>query len=50
MYQRGGIISVTSRILIVDLLNQLVPTQLVAGLIINHAQKHVNACPYVMVW
>lgn len=34
IYQGGGVVSVTSRILVVDLLNQVVPSELVTGAIV----------------
>ncbi|KAJ2012150.1 DNA repair protein RAD16 [Coemansia sp. S85] len=39
LYRQGGLISVTSRILVVDLLNDIVPTELVAGLIVLDANR-----------
>lgn len=41
MYSRGGIFSITSRILIVDLLSGLLDTSTVTGCIILHADKVV---------
>ncbi|KAK4055410.1 DNA repair protein RAD16 [Microbotryomycetes sp. JL221] len=38
MYKQGGIFSVTSRILTVDMLNQKLPIALVTGLIVMHAE------------
>ncbi|KAJ2689192.1 DNA repair protein RAD16 [Coemansia spiralis] len=37
--RQGGLISVTSRILVVDLLNDMVPTELVTGLIVLDANR-----------
>ncbi|KAJ1732067.1 DNA repair protein RAD16 [Coemansia biformis] len=39
LYRRGGLISVTSRILIVDLLNEVVPVELVTGVIVHNASR-----------
>lgn len=41
MYGRGGIFSITSRILVVDLLTGLVPPGSVTGLLVLHADKVV---------
>ena len=41
MYARGGIFSITSRILVVDLLTGLVPPASVTGLMVLHADKVV---------
>ncbi|KAG1811990.1 hypothetical protein EV424DRAFT_1419210 [Suillus variegatus] len=39
LYKNGGLISVTSRILIVDMLQSDIPTELITGLIVLHAEK-----------
>ncbi|KAJ2799456.1 DNA repair protein RAD16 [Coemansia helicoidea] len=39
VYRRGGLISVTSRILIVDLLNGVVPAELVTGVVVHNASR-----------
>ncbi|KAJ2734902.1 DNA repair protein RAD16 [Coemansia sp. Cherry 401B] len=39
LYRQGGVISVTSRILIVDLLNDVVPTELVTGVVVHNASQ-----------
>ncbi|KAJ2696761.1 DNA repair protein RAD16 [Coemansia sp. IMI 209128] len=39
LYRQGGLISVTSRILVVDLLNDIVPIELVTGLIVLDANR-----------
>ena len=39
LYKQGGIISVTSRILVVDMLQSDIPTELVTGMIILHAER-----------
>ncbi|KAJ2056197.1 DNA repair protein RAD16 [Coemansia sp. S146] len=39
LYRQGGLISVTSRILIVDLLNDIVPIELVTGLLVLDASR-----------
>lgn len=38
-YGRGGIVSVTSRIMVVDMLNKVIPIEHVTGLVILHAEK-----------
>ncbi|KAL0961548.1 hypothetical protein HGRIS_006487 [Hohenbuehelia grisea] len=39
IYKQGGLISVTSRILVVDILQSDIPTHLITGLLILHAEK-----------
>ncbi|KAJ3000988.1 hypothetical protein HDV02_000057 [Globomyces sp. JEL0801] len=39
MYLSGGVISITTRIFVVDLLNGVVPTEMITGIIINHAER-----------
>ncbi|KAJ2498107.1 DNA repair protein RAD16 [Coemansia sp. RSA 1972] len=39
VYRQGGLISVTSRILIVDLLNDVVPSELITGVIVHNASR-----------
>ncbi|KAG6896227.1 hypothetical protein C0992_009622 [Termitomyces sp. T32_za158] len=39
LYKKGGLISVTSRILVVDMLQSDIPTHLISGIIILHAEK-----------
>lgn len=39
LYRNGGLISVTSRILVVDMLQSDLPTELVTGLVVLHAEK-----------
>ncbi|KAJ2728849.1 DNA repair protein RAD16 [Coemansia sp. BCRC 34962] len=39
LYRQGGLISVTSRILVVDLLNDIVPIELVTGLVVLDANR-----------
>ncbi|TDZ34204.1 DNA repair protein rad16 [Colletotrichum spinosum] len=41
MYARGGIFSITSRILVVDLLTNLLDTEKVTGLVVLHADRIV---------
>lgn len=38
-YERGGIVSVTSRIMVVDMLNKVIPVEQVTGLVLLHAEK-----------
>ncbi|KAG0694267.1 hypothetical protein DFH29DRAFT_330248 [Suillus ampliporus] len=39
LYKNGGLVSVTSRILIVDMLQSDIPTELITGIIVLHAEK-----------
>ena len=42
IYRSGGLIAVTSRILIVDMLNAILPIPLITGILINHAHEVRN--------
>lgn len=39
MYKQGGLFSVTSQILIYDMLKNTIPVDLITGLIVLHAEK-----------
>ncbi|KZO94381.1 hypothetical protein CALVIDRAFT_224105 [Calocera viscosa TUFC12733] len=39
LYKQGGLISVTSRILVVDLLQKDIPVDVITGMVIMHAEK-----------
>ncbi|OWB78131.1 nucleic acid binding protein [[Candida] boidinii] len=39
IYERGGIVSITNRLLVVDLLSEIVSPSLITGLIILHAER-----------
>ncbi|KAF8060702.1 hypothetical protein FPV67DRAFT_1511184 [Lyophyllum atratum] len=39
LYKKGGLISVTSRILVVDMLQSDIPTHLITGIMVMHAEK-----------
>ena len=39
LYLSGGLLSVTSRILVVDMLTKNVPTEMITGLVVLHADK-----------
>lgn len=39
LYLSGGILSITSRILIVDLLTKRIPSYLITGILVNHAER-----------
>ncbi|KAG9310432.1 hypothetical protein JVU11DRAFT_9572 [Chiua virens] len=39
LYKKGGLISVTSRILVVDMLQSDIPTELITGVIVLHAER-----------
>lgn len=51
LYKSGGVLAVTSRILVVDMLNEVVPIRLVSGILacylsyiqVNHAHRILNA-------
>lgn len=38
MYKQGGVFSVTSRILVVDMLTDKIPVELVTGIVVLHAE------------
>jgi hypothetical protein len=42
LYRRGGLMSVTSRILVVDMLQSDIPMHLISGIIMLHAEKYVS--------
>ncbi|KAG4083307.1 hypothetical protein H8356DRAFT_968258 [Neocallimastix lanati (nom. inval.)] len=37
IYINGGMLAITSRILVVDMLNKVIPTHLITGILVNHA-------------
>ena len=39
LYRQGGIISVTSRILVVDMLKADIPIELMTGMLVMHAER-----------
>ncbi|KAI9351789.1 hypothetical protein DFJ73DRAFT_830901 [Zopfochytrium polystomum] len=39
LYRAGGVVAVTSRILVVDMLNKVLPLHLVTGVIVNNAER-----------
>ncbi|TFY75345.1 hypothetical protein EWM64_g8667 [Hericium alpestre] len=39
LYKKGGLVSVTSRILVVDMLQSDIPTELITGILVLHAEK-----------
>ncbi|TIA90908.1 hypothetical protein E3P89_02156 [Wallemia ichthyophaga] len=39
LYKEGGLVSVTSRILVVDMLNGTIPVHLISGMVILHAEQ-----------
>lgn len=41
LYKQGGLVSVTSRILVVDMLNGTIPVDLISGIVILHAEQWV---------
>lgn len=41
LYKEGGLVSVTSRILVVDMLNGTIPVHLISGMVILHAEQWV---------
>jgi DNA excision repair protein ERCC-4 len=44
LYNAGGIMSITSRILIVDMLQSDIPTELITGIIVLHAERFACEC------
>jgi DNA excision repair protein ERCC-4 len=47
LYRRGGLVSVTSRILVVDMLQKDIPVELITGLLVLHAERCVQYIPYL---
>lgn len=39
MYRKGGLFSVTSRILVVDMLQNTIPIDMITGIMVLHAEK-----------
>jgi DNA excision repair protein ERCC-4 len=39
LYKRGGLMSITSRILVVDMLQNDIPVDLITGILVLHAEK-----------
>lgn len=39
LYMAGGLISVTSRILVVDMLTGNIPTKMITGMLVLHAER-----------
>ncbi|KZT37318.1 hypothetical protein SISSUDRAFT_987932 [Sistotremastrum suecicum HHB10207 ss-3] len=39
LYKKGGLISITSRILVVDMLQSDIPTDMITGILVLHAEK-----------
>ncbi|KAG9075269.1 hypothetical protein FRC06_010186, partial [Ceratobasidium sp. 370] len=39
LYNRGGLVSVTSRILVVDMLKKDIPTEKITGIVVLHAER-----------
>ena len=50
LYKQGGLISVTSRILVVDMLQGDVPVHLITGLLILHAEKYSFTRSFCLAW
>ena len=44
VYLRGGVLFVTSRILVVDMLTKRLPIHLVTGIVVYRAHKYVGDC------
>lgn len=42
LYKKGGLISITSRILVVDMLQSDIPTDMITGILVLHAEKYVH--------
>lgn len=47
LYQKGGLVSVTSRILIVDLLQRDLPAEIITGLVVLHAERYKYLRPSI---
>lgn len=45
LYKQGGLISVTTRILIVDMLQKDMPVELITGLMVLHAERYAIFVP-----
>ncbi|KAH0445910.1 hypothetical protein IEQ34_025254 [Dendrobium chrysotoxum] len=43
-YLSGGLFSVTSRILVVDILQDIIPTELITGIVVMHAERISPTC------
>ena len=41
LYRNGGLVSVTSRILTVDMLQSDIPVELITGLVVLHAERYI---------
>lgn len=42
LYKSGGLLSVTSRILVVDMLTKIIPVDLISGVVVLHAETCVS--------
>ena len=49
LYLRGGVLAVSSRILVVDLLNKVIPVEKIRGIIINHADRVSDTSPITFI-
>lgn len=49
IYLKGGVLSITSRILIVDMLNKRIPVNMVTGILINHAHRITEVSPEAFI-
>ncbi|KAF9512918.1 hypothetical protein BS47DRAFT_1461767 [Hydnum rufescens UP504] len=49
LYRKGGLVSVTSRILIVDMLGDTLPPSLITGLLVLHAEKVTPSSPETFI-
>ena len=50
LYKGGGLCSVTSRILVVDMLQSDIPVDLITGIVVLQAEKHVFSPPSQGFW
>ncbi|KIM86970.1 hypothetical protein PILCRDRAFT_4216 [Piloderma croceum F 1598] len=48
LYKRGGLMSVTSQILVVDMLQSDLPIDLITGVIVLHAEKYVSPPTFML--
>lgn len=45
MFKHGGVLSITSRILIVDMLNSKLDLAQITGIVVLHAEEYVTSLP-----
>lgn len=50
LYKQGGLMPITSRILVVDMLQSDIHIELITGTTVLHAEKYVLSCPSSRVY